>query len=354
MDKIITTPSNSTTSSDCQHPSFTPLGILLTNLGTPAAPTPKALRRYLKEFLWDPRVVEIYRPLWWLLLHTLVLPFRAGRSAKIYQAIWTPQGSPLLLNMQQLTEKLTTQLQQVLEVPIVLSLGMRYGNPSIAEGLAQLQQAKVQRILVLPLYPQYASATTGSTFVAVSDILKTWRWIPELHFINHYADFPDYINALAMSIQNHWQTSGKKRYLLFSFHGIPKRAQLAGDPYYCYCHKTARLIAAKLELANDEWAMVFQSRFGKAQWLQPYCDQILVELPRKGIVEADIICPGFAVDCLETLEEIAINNRALFIKAGGKELHYIPALNASSAQIDLLTTLIQQHILSWQTDIKVR
>lgn len=328
-------------SQDSNTPS---VGILLTNLGTPEAPTAKALRKYLKEFLWDPRVVEIPRPIWWFILHTFILPFRASKSAKIYQAIWTPQGSPLLVNMQQLTEKLTTKLTQTLNMPFTLSLGMRYGKPSIAEGLAQLKQANVRHILVLPLYPQYASATTGSTFVAISNILKTWRWIPELHFVSHYADCPDYISALAMSIKKQWATTGKKNYLLFSFHGIPKRAQLAGDPYYCYCHKTARLVAENLGLASSDWALVFQSRFGKAEWLTPYCDKTLAELPSKGIFEVDVICPGFAVDCLETLEEIAIQNRTLFIEAGGKELHYIPALNDSSAHINLLAKLIQQHI----------
>ncbi|MDF2867452.1 MAG: ferrochelatase [Gammaproteobacteria bacterium] len=333
--------------SNYSHGHSAPIGILLTNLGTPEAPTPTALRTYLREFLSDPRVVEIPRPLWWLILNGFILPFRPKRSAKIYQKIWTPQGSPLLTHMQQLTAKLEQQLASILARPIKIALGMRYGNPSIAEGLAQLRQANARQILLLPLYPQYASATTGSSFDAISHILKTWRFVPETRFINHYADFAPYIEVLASRIRQHWQTHGQQNHLLFSFHGIPKRSQLAGDPYYCYCHKTARLVAEKLELTAENWSLVFQSRFGKAEWLQPYCDKTLAQLPNQGITEVDIICPGFAVDCLETLEEIDMQNRELFLAAGGKKFHYIPALNAQDDHIQVITQLIQQHLQGW-------
>lgn len=333
--------------SNYSHGSLAPLGILLTNLGTPAAPTPTALRAYLREFLSDPRVVEIPQPLWWFILNGFILPFRPKRSAKIYQKIWTAQGSPLLTHMQQLTTKLEQQLALTLTRPIKIALGMRYGKPSIADGLAQLRQANARQILLLPLYPQYASATTGSSFDAISNSLKAWRFVPEIRFINHYADFAPYIAALANRIRQHWQIHGQRNHLLFSFHGIPKRSQLAGDPYYCYSHKTARLVAENLELAAEDWSLVFQSRFGKAEWLQPYCDKTLAQLPSKGITEVDVICPGFAVDCLETLEEIDIQNRELFLAAGGKKFHYIPALNAQDDHIELIAQLIQENMQNW-------
>ena len=333
--------------SNYSHGSLAPLGILLTNLGTPAAPTPAALRSYLREFLSDPRVVEIPKPLWWFILNGFILPFRPKRSAKIYQKIWTAQGSPLLTHMQQLTTKLEQQLALTLARPIKIALGMRYGNPSIAEGLTQLRQANARQILLLPLYPQYASATTGSSFDAISNSLKTWRFVPEIRFINQYADFAPYIEVLANRIRQHWQTQGQRNHLLFSFHGIPKRSQLAGDPYYCYCHKTARLVTEKLELAVEDWSLVFQSRFGKAEWLQPYCDKTLAQLPSKGITEVDMICPGFAVDCLETLEEIDMQNRNLFLAAGGKKFHYIPALNAQDDHIEVIAQLIQDNLQNW-------
>jgi len=333
--------------SNYSHDNPVPLGILLTNLGTPDAPTPKALRRYLAEFLADPRVVEIPKPIWWPILYGLILPFRAKRSAKLYQKIWTDQGSPLLLHMQQLRDKLQIYLEQQLEQPVTVVLAMRYGKPSIAQAINQLSKANVQKVLVLPLYPQYASATTGSTFVAITKILNRWRFLPALRFINHYADFTPYIDALVSAVKTHWQATSKQRHLLFSFHGIPKRSQLAGDPYYCYCHKTAKLVAEKLELSPEQWTLVFQSRFGKAEWLQPYCDKTLEQLPSKGVTEIDILCPGFAVDCLETLEEIALQNRELFFASGGKVFNYIPALNASEAHIKVLGQLVQHQTQGW-------
>lgn len=317
------------------------IGILLINLGTPDAPTTAALRRYLAEFLSDPRVVEIPAIIWKPLLHGIILNLRPQRSAALYKKIWSPEGSPLLVYSQKLADALQQQLNNQ---NIKIALGMRYGNPSIANGLKQLQQAGCQKIIVLPLYPQYSAATTGSTFDAIAETLKKWRVVPELHFINEYFDNPQYINAIAETIRQHWQQQGKQSFLLFSFHGLPQRCSQLGDPYEQQCRTTARLITEKLNLAPNQWQLVFQSRFGRAEWLQPYCDATLCELPKRGIDSVDVICPGFAVDCLETLEEINQQNRGIFLKAGGKNFSYIPALNATSLQVKLLISLISQHL----------
>ncbi len=305
-------------------------GILLVNLGTPDAPTPAALRRYLGEFLADPRVTEMPRWLWWLVLHGIILRVRPRPASKKYQKIWTPAGSPLL----QISRTQTAALQQALAVnSIPVALGMRYGNPSIAAGLEELRQAHVRKIVILPLYPQYSSATTGATFDAVSDVLKRWRWIPDIRFISDYHDHPAYIQALVTHIQNNWSQHGKPDKLLFSFHGVPTRFVKAGDPYFSHCQTTANLVAQALGLDQDHWQLVFQSRFGREEWLQPYTDHTLAELGRAGVRRVDVICPGFAADCLETLEEIDQENRQIFLQAGGKEFHYIPALNENVEHI---------------------
>ena len=230
---------------------------------------------------------------------------------------------------------------------VVVDWAMRYGNPSIAAGLEKLRLARVRRLLVLPLYPQYSATTTASTFDAVAQVLKTWRWIPELRSINQYHDDPGYIQGVANSIREAWTRHGKPEKLLFSFHGIPKRNLLLGDPYHCQCQKTARLVAQRLRLADDQWQVVFQSRFGKAEWLQPYADRTLQKLPGQGKRKIDVVCPGFAADCLETLEEMAIQNRDLFLKSGGEQYRYIPALNDSSAHVDFLAGLARQHMAGW-------
>ncbi len=327
----------------CSH-SVVTTGILLVNLGTPEAPTPAAVRRYLAEFLADPRVTELPRWLWWLILHGIILRFRPGPVAQKYQKIWTAQGSPLL----SISQAQVQALQQVLinssitgsNRAITVALGMRYGNPSIAAGLEQLRQAKARRIIILPLYPQYSSPTTGSTFDAVSTVLKQWRWVPEIHFISHYYDHPAYIQALATHIQNYWHRQGIPDKLLFSFHGVPKRFWLAGDPYSHQCHQTAEWIAHELKLPTARWQVVFQSRFGREEWLRPYTDETLTQLGQAAVKRIDVICPGFAADCLETLEEINEENRQLFLTAGGREFHYIPALNDSPGHIQALWKIL--------------
>ncbi len=317
-------------------------GVLLVNLGTPSAPTPTALRRYLGEFLADPRITEKPRWLWWLILHGIILRVRPRRAAKKYQQIWTEQGSPLLVISRAQLQLIRQGLEQAGQSKVV-SLGMRYGYPSIANALEELQQARVGRVLVLPLYPQYSGSTTGSTFDEVTRMLQTWRWVPELRFINSYAGHPSYIQALTSSIQERWREFGKPNKLLFSFHGIPKRFSDAGDPYRYECEKTAKLVAAELQLSSEHWQVVFQSRFGPEEWLQPYTDKTLIELAQQGVSKIDIIAPGFAADCLETLEEIAVENQQLFLQFGGEQLNYIPALNNSPKHIQALLALIAEH-----------
>jgi len=332
---------------DYRHDAAECLGVLLVNLGSPDAPTAAAVQRYLAEFLWDPRVVEIPRPLWWLILHGMVLRTRPSRSAHAYQKIWTDEGSPLVV----ISRRQARSLQQALAVrygeKIRVALAMRYGNPSIAAGLAQLREAHARRIVVLPLYPQYSAAATATVFDAVADELKTWRWLPELRFISNYHDDEGYLSALANSIRESWSQYGRAERLLFSFHGMPKRTLQAGDPYHCLCQKTARLAAERLSLPQERWQVSFQSRFGRAEWLQPYTDQTLRQWAREGIKEVDVVCPGFAADCLETLEEIAMQNNATFLAAGGKRLHYIPALNDRSDHIEALANLLSRHIQGW-------
>lgn len=315
------------------------IGVLLTNLGTPDAPTASAVKRYLAEFLSDPRVVELPRILWIPLLRGLILPLRAKRSAQLYQKIWD-QGSPLLQIAQRQAEKLGVLLKQTYQQAIPVVLGMRYGNPSIEHALQVLRQQNVDQIVVLPLYPQYASATVGSTWDAVSRVVGRWRHVPTLHFIHQYADHPQYIQALVNRIRRHWQMTEAGERLVFSFHGLPERSIAQGDPYYDMCHKTASLVAERLGYPSEKWLVVFQSRFGWQRWLQPYCDETLRSLAKQGIRRVDIMCPGFSADCLETLEEIVVQNRELYLAAGGCELNYIPALNDDADHIALMAELV--------------
>ncbi len=321
-------------------------GILLTNLGTPDAPTPSALRRYLAEFLWDRRVVEIPRPLWWPILHGVILRTRPARSARKYQAIWTAEGSPLLVISYRQAAALAETLAKRCPGPVRVALGMRYGNPSIATALAELRAAGAQRLLVLPLYPQYSAATTASTFDAIAAELRTWRWLPELRFITQYHDDSTYLDALAAHLRTARAEQPGER-LLFSFHGLPKRNLLAGDPYHCQCHKTARLVAERLELRPEQWAVAFQSRFGRAEWLQPYTSVLLTDWAKAGVESVDVVCPGFAADCLETLEEIAHENRQTFLDAGGECYRYLPALNDAPDHIAALAGLVERHAAGW-------
>ena len=300
-------------------------GILLTNLGTPDAPTAAALRKYLAQFLSDPRVIDTPKWLWWPLLHGLILRVRPRRSAKAYRKVWTDAGSPLLAISQRQCEAVRSALQAAGRYRV--ELGMRYGNPSIRAALERLRADQVNKLLVLPLYPQYSAATTASTFDAVADVFKSWRRLPAFSMINSYHDDPGYIAALTASIRAHWAQHGQPHKLLFSFHGLPRDYVLAGDPYADECRASACLTAAALELDEARWAVAFQSRFGPREWLQPYTDQLLQEWGASGIAHVQVVCPGFSADCLETLEEIALLNRDFFLDAGGKEFSYIPALN---------------------------
>ena len=316
------------------------IGVLITNVGTPDAPTIEGVRRYLSEFLSDPRIVELPRPLWLPILHGYILRTRPKRSALLYESIWTEAGSPLLVFSKRLADKLQLVLGRKATDRVKVALGMRYGNPSIDAALNTLREANMQRLLVLPLFPQYAAATTASTFDAVSKSLRNWRRIPEFHILNGYHDNPAYIRALATSIRNHWQDHGKPQRLLFSFHGIPMSQSVAGDPYAEQCHTTAQLVGKQLKLRNDEWALAFQSRLGPKEWLRPYTDQTLTEWAEAAVKHVNVVCPGFSVDCLETLEEINIRYRQTFLDAGGKKFDYIPALNDSDAHVDALVDVM--------------
>ena len=330
-----------------RHGTQEKLGILLVNLGSPDKPDTGAVRRYLAEFLWDYRVVDTPRWLWWLILHGIILRIRPKRSAKAYRKVWTDQGSPLIATSRLQAQTIEKQLQKKFRGNVIVDLAMRYGNPSIRDGLNALRKAGARRLLILPMYPQYSATTTASVFDEVTHVLRSWRWLPDLRFINHYHDHPKYIAALANSIRQHWQQNERADKLLFSFHGIPQRYVNSGDPYFCHCLKTARLTAEALQLNDEDWQVVFQSRFGREPWLQPYCDKTLQQLPSLGIKSVDIICPGFSADCLETLEEINIENRHLFLEAGGENYHYIPALNASEEHIAALCEVLTAHSFGW-------
>lgn len=313
------------------------IGVLLVNLGTPDAPTTSALRRYLAEFLADPRVIEVPRVIWMFILHGIILRVRPKKSAALYKSVWTSEGSPLLA----ISKQQQLAIQQQLGDDYSVKLGMRYGNPSIASALRELQQEAVRKIIVLPLYPQYAGPTTGSSFDAVAMELKTWRWVPELHFINNYCDEPLYIEALANSVREHIEKNGVPQKIIFSYHGMPKRYLTAGDPYFCLCQKTTRLVQEKLGLDKNLCLTSFQSRFGREEWLKPYTDETLENLPKDGIKNIAILSPAFSADCLETLEELAVENRHAFIAAGGEKYAYIPALNERADHIHALVELLK-------------
>jgi len=327
------------------------LGILITNLGTPDAPTSSALRTYLKQFLWDPRVVDYPRIMWWFILQVILL-IRPAKSAHAYQKVWTEEGSPLLSISNKQLQALRAELKDAIKMPHSVALGMRYGNPSIPAALKTLRDANVTHVLVLPLYPQYSSSTTASTLDAVAQAVKNWRYVPEFRFVNSYHDNTDYIDALAASVQEAWQTRQQPDKLLFSFHGTPKRFLTTGDPYYCQCHKTARLVAEKLSLQQDQWQLTFQSIFGREEWLKPYTIETLKSLGSEGDKTVDVICPGFSADCLETIEEIDQENRDAFISAGGKEYHYIPALNDRDDHIQALGNIVRKNIQGWDSEWK--
>ncbi len=330
------------------HDKQTVTGILVSNLGTPDAPTATALRRYLAEFLSDPRVIETPKIIWWPILHGIILRLRPRRSAKAYAKIWTEDGSPLRAISLKQAKGIANSLKERLAGPVHVELAMRYGNPSIRSALEKMHDANVRRLLVFPLYPQYSATTTASTFDAVANVLQRWRWLPELRMIMHYHDDPGYIEVLAESIRRFRADNGNPDKLLFSFHGLPKKYFDAGDPYYCECRKTARLVAAQLGLEDDHWTVAFQSRFGPMEWLQPYTDEVLREWAAAGAANVHVICPGFSADCLETLEEIRMQYRKVFLDAGGKQFSYIPALNEDPDHIEVLTNIILKNCLGWE------
>ncbi len=320
--------------------------VVLVNLGTPDAPTPAALRRYLAQFLADPRVIEIPRALWLPILHGVILRVRPAKSARKYAGIWSPEGSPLLA----WSEKQAKLLQGYLgergrAVPV--RCAMRYGNPSVGHVLDALKAEGAARILLLPMYPQYSGTTTASAWDAVYQWAKTIRALPEFRFVNRYHDDAGYIEALAQRVLSHWQTSGRADKLVLSFHGVPQRTRTLGDPYHDECQVTAKLLAARLSLKPEQFVVTFQSRFGKAAWLQPYTEPTLIELARQGTASVDVMCPGFTADCLETLEEIDQEVREAFLHAGGSEFRYIPCLNDSHPWIAALAALAIRHLQGW-------
>ncbi len=322
------------------------IGVLVVNLGTPSAPTAPAVRRYLRQFLMDPRVIELPRALWWCLLNFVILPIRGFRSAANYRKVWTETGSPLM----QLSVALSNGIQRELDAgpgKFSVQMAMSYGEPAIQTGFKALMAAGAKRLVVLPLYPQYSGSTTGSVFDGVSSALQAHRWVPDFRFISQYFERPDYILALAASVRAHWAAHGRADLLLLSFHGIPKRYFKNGDLYHCHCYGTARRLREALELTTEQMQISFQSRVGREEWLRPYTDEVIKALPAKGVKTLDVICPGFAVDCLETLEEISGENAEYFNHAGGTSLRYISALNDSAAHAKLLANLVREHSQGW-------
>ena len=322
--------------------------VLYCNLGTPDAPTAPALRRYLAEFLSDQRVVEIPRLLWLAILHGIILRIRPKKSAAKYASIWMPEGSPLKVWTERQSSLLNSELAR-LSHQVRVRYAMRYGNPSIASQLELLKDQGITRVLIMPAYPQYSATTTASVLDAVYTWAAKVRRLPEFRFVNHYHDDPGYIGALAASIQAYWKANGQAEKLVMSFHGVPERTLQLGDPYHCECYKTARLLAEKLGLSKDRYQLTFQSRFGKAKWLEPYTEPTLVKLAQGGVKSVDVVCPGFTGDCLETLEEISMEAREAFLHAGGEKFSYIPCLNDSPEWIAALAGIASQHLSGWPT-----
>lgn len=317
------------------------------NLGTPDAPEPAAIRRYLREFLSDRRVVDLPRALWWPILNGFILPLRPRRLAHSYASIWRDDGAPLLVHTRMLAEGVQKLLDQTLSKHVPVFHAMRYGNPSVGAALDAADAAGVQRLAVIPLYPQYSASTTASAMDGLFNELAKRRRMPALRSVHAYHDDPGYISALAQSVEQHWKTHGRGDHLLMSFHGIPQRYFDAGDPYHCHCHKTARLLAEALALSKDDYSVTFQSRFGREPWLQPYTDARIDALADAGVTQLDAICPGFSADCLETLEEMAMQYRDQFIARGGKALRYIPALNAEAEHVAMITRLAAEQLQDW-------
>jgi protoporphyrin/coproporphyrin ferrochelatase len=323
------------------------IGLLVVNLGTPDAPEYGAVQRYLREFLGDRRVIDTSRWIWLPILYGLVLPFRPIRTVRKYRKIWLQDGSPLAVYSSRLAGKLDERLRAAAGDRVRVALGMTYGNPSIASAIETLARQNVRRLLVLPLYPQYCSSTTGSVFDRTSDALRRWRWLPETRFVNDYHDDTGYIEALGARIEEHWAEAGGRCHLLLSYHGIPASYVKEGDPYRQHTERTTRLLVARLGLKEGEWAHCYQSRFGRVVWLQPYTEDTLVSLARRGTRKLTVVSPSFAVDCLETLEEVAIEYRDKFLQLGGEQLTLVPALNDHDQHADLLVSIVQRHLKGW-------
>jgi ferrochelatase len=330
------------------HAAGSRTAVLMVQLGTPAAPTAAALRPYLAQFLGDPRVVEIPRLLWWPILHGIILNTRPAKSAKKYASVWTDEGSPLMVHSVRQSRLLHAALGERghdLEV----ALAMRYGEPSIESVLGDLRARGVTRLLLLPMYPQYSASTTATVFDEVARVLRGWRNLPEVRWVRSFHDDAGYVEALAAQVRRAWERDGRGERLVMSFHGVPRRTLELGDPYHCECHVTARLLAERLGLARGEWIVTFQSRFGKAQWLQPYTEPTLEQLARDGVRTVDVVCPGFVADCLETLEEISMEARSAFLGAGGSTFRYIACLNDAPAFVDALAGLVERQTSGWPT-----
>ena len=330
-----------------EHGSVQRVGVLLSNLGTPEAPTASALRPYLRQFLSDPRVIEVPRPVWAVILNAFILPFRPGKVAHAYQTIWTDDGSPLLVIGRQQRDRIQAILQERYGDDVRVSLGMRYGQPSIDSALQELLDSNCRRILHVPLYPQYAAATTATNVDELARSFERRRWIPELRTVNQYDDHPGYIASLVASVRELWDRDGEPERLLMSFHGIPQRYWDQGDPYPCFCLRTGRLVAEGLGLEKERFAVTFQSRFGREPWVQPYTDVTLEEWGKEGLESVDVMCPGFSADCLETLEEIDMQNREIFEGAGGGRFRYVPCLNARPDHVDALVDVVQRNVGAW-------
>ena len=322
-------------------------GVLLVNLGTPEAPNAPAVRRYLGQFLHDHRVVEISRWIWCLILHGIILRSRPRRSAAAYKKIWSETGSPLMSLTRSLAHNLDVHFMQHGSEDTCIAMAMRYGHPSIPHTLEQLADGGVTRIIVLPLYPQYSCSTTASVYDAVSNTLRNWRNLPAIHIMRDYHLAEGYLNALAASVRHHWAQHGRAEKLIVSFHGTPQRYADQGDPYRLQCERTAKALAQRLELTPEQWMLSFQSRFGRAPWLRPYTDETLRSLAQQGTQHVDVVCPGFSVDCLETLEEIAEENADIFRSAGGQGFAYIPCLNDRADHVEALAELIRAEVPSW-------
>jgi len=341
-----------TSKSIYQHGSPNRTGVLLINLGTPDAPTAQALRPYLQEFLSNPRVIEVPRLIWWPILHGFILPFRPKASAEKYAKIWIAEGSPLKVHTERQTERLREVLSARLKNPPLVEYAMNIGKPSVADVLTRMQQQGCERILVIPLFPQYAASSTAAAMDNVFAVLNKMRNQPALRTVKQYHDHPGYIAALAQNVRDYWDAHGRPDKLIISFHGTPRASLDKGDPYHCACQKTGRLLAEALALDANQYTVCFQSRFGKAKWLTPYTAVVLEQLGKEQTQRVDVICPGFVSDCLETLEEIAIEAKHTFIQAGGKEFHYIPCLNERSDWIEALADITCTHLQGW-LDIEI-